>query len=251
MAVSFSRRFHTRRWSVAGYALLLALLTGVTPAPAAAQGDDDPHFGVGVSFAPFWKSRSDLLVTTGLEDVGTIEGTEFSIGLVRGRTRGGEWGVSFVRKPFKDSTTVFQEQSTQDCGPSCVSSFSSTRTTRFDAVYLRGVEVHWAPAFVTIGGRVQIGLNVAGGIAIPEGTVHDTVDFTSSSTFQGRTFTDAFSDSFSSPAKDVLFGKVPLFKVEVQGALILAPGLKVKISGGLNNPGMGMRIGATYLFGAN
>lgn len=250
--VVHSCRFQARPRSFPGYALLLALLYAcVTPAPAAAQGDDDPHFGVGVSFAPFWKSRGDLLVTTGLEDVGTVEGTEFAIGLVRGRMRGGEWGISFVRKPFKDSTSVFQEQDTQDCGPSCISSATFTQTTRFDAVYLRGVEVHWAPAFVTIRDRVQIGLNIAGGIAIPEGTFHQTIDFTSSATFPGGTFTDSSSDSSSTPAKEVFFGKVPIFKIEVQGAVILAPGLKLKISGGLNNPGMGMRIGATYLFGAN
>lgn len=227
------------------------MLTCLLPASSAAQGDDDPHFGVGGSVSPFWKSRSDLVATVGLEDVGTIEGTELSIGFVRGRTRGGDWGVSFVRKPFKDTTSSITESGTDECGPSCSSSFSQTRTTAFENVYLRGIEVHWSPAFVTIGGRVQIGMNIAGGIAVPEGTVTETFDTTTSSTFQGQTFTNHFTDSHSSPAKDVLFSKVPLFKVEAQGAVILAPGLKVKVSGGLNNPGLGIRIGAVYLFGAN
>ena len=232
--------------------LIAALLvTCALPAPAAAQGDDDQHFGVGVSFAPFWKSRNDLLFTVGLEDTGTYEGTEFTIGFVRGRTRGGEWGVSFVRKPFKDATGVFTESGADECGPSCTFSFSSTQTTTLEDVYLQGIEVHWAPSFVTISNRLQIGMNIAGGIAVPKGTITQTFDQTSTSTFQGQTNTNTSSDSFTSEANEVMYGTVPLFKVEAQAAVILAPGLKVKISGGLNNPGLGMRIGGVYLFGAN
>jgi hypothetical protein len=220
-------------------------------APAAAQGDNEAHFGVGGSFAPFWKSRSDLLVTIGLDDTGTLEGTEFSIGFVRGRTLGGDWGVSFVRKPFKDASTTFNEISSGDCGPGCSFTSAETRLTTFEDVYVRGVEVHWAPSFVTIAKRVQIGMNIAGGIAVPEGTISETFGFTSTTTVNGQTFTNDFNDTVASPAKEVMYDKVPLFKIEAQGAIILAPGLKVKIAGGLNNPGMGVRIGAVYLFGAN
>jgi hypothetical protein len=243
------------------YRTLIAasLLACVLPAPAAAQGDDGKHFGVSVSFSPYWKSRSDYLVTMGLEDVGTLEGTEFTVGMVRGRTFGGEWGVSFVRKPFKDTTTVTEETNSDSgqCGTGCSFSFTNTTTstTAFHDVYAQGIEVHWAPSFVTISNRVQIGMNIAGGIAVPKGTIDETrvSVSTNTNTFNGQTTTNTntFSDSDSLPANEVMYGKVPLFKIEAQAAVILAPGLKVKISGGVNNPGLGMRIGAVYLFGAN
>jgi hypothetical protein len=252
MSVCSVPNFRARSRSFIPHALVLALLfIGIMPAPALAQGDADPHFGVSVSFSPSWKSRDDLLATVGLDEIGTIKGTEFTIGFVRGRTLGGDWGVSFVRKPFKDTTAVSSETDSGQCGTGCTFSNNSTRTTTFDAVYLRGVELHWAPVFVTVRNRVQVGMNVAGGIAFPEGTIRETFQQASTTTFNGQTFTNNSSDSFTSPAKEVLYGKVPLFKVEAQGAVILAPGLKVKVAGGLNNPGMGIRIAAVYLIGAN
>jgi hypothetical protein len=238
---------------------LAVLLVCAWPAPVLAQGDDAKHFGVSVSFSPYWKSRNDLLFTMGLEDRGTFEGSEFTVGMVRGRTFGGEWGVSFVRKPFKDTTTVTEETNSDSgqCGTGCSFSFTNTttRTTTLHDVYVQGIEVHWAPSFVTISNRVQIGMNIAGGIAVPKGTIEETIESVSmnTNTFNGQTTTNTntFSDSDSLPANEVMYGKVPLFKVEAQGAVILAPGLKVKVSGGLNNPGIGIRIGAVYLFGAN
>jgi hypothetical protein len=231
---------------------LALLMIPFLPTPAVAQAaSEQQHFGVNVSFAPFWKSRNDLLFTMGLEDTGTFEGTEFSIGFVRGRTLGGDWGVSYVRKPFKDATGVFSDSGTDECGAGCTTTFSQTQTTSFEEVYVRGVEVHWAPTFVTISNRLQIGMNIAGGIAVPEGTITQTFEQTTTATFQGQTFTDTSSDSFTSPANEVMYGKVPLFKVEAQVGVILAPGLKFRVAGGLNNPGLGVRIGAVYLIGAN
>ena len=238
--------------------LVVLVIALAWPSTALAQGDDGKHFGVSVSYSPYWKSRGDLLFTMGLEDVGTIEGTEFTIGMVRGRTLGGEWGVSFVRKPFKNTTTSATETDSDSgqCGAGCSFSFTSTTTTTttFSDVYVQGIEVHWAPSFVTISNRVQIGMNIAGGIGVPKGTIDEIRESvsTSTNTFNGQTTTNTntFTDSDSLPANEVMYGKVPLFKVEAQGAVILAPGLKFKVSGGLNNPGLGVRIGAVYLFGA-
>lgn len=56
---------------------------------------------------------------------------------------------------------------------------------------------------------------------------------------------------FEEPATDVLFPVVPLIKVEAAGAVILAPGLKVRVSGGMNYPSKAaFSIGAVYLIGA-
>jgi hypothetical protein len=57
---------------------------------------------------------------------------------------------------------------------------------------------------------------------------------------------------FSRPATDVMYSIVPLIKAEAQGAVILAPGFKIKVAGGLNFPSVAtVRIGLVYLFGAN
>jgi hypothetical protein len=52
-------------------------------------------------------------------------------------------------------------------------------------------------------------------------------------------------------AKDEWLAIFPLAKLEAEGAVILAPGLKVKIAGGLNFPSLGARVGVVYLIGAN
>jgi hypothetical protein len=66
-----------------------------------------------------------------------------------------------------------------------------------------------------------------------------------------RTTTEVFGDIFSSPADETLYPVVPLLKLEAQGAILVAPGLKLKVSGGLNSPSQAaFRIGVTYLIGA-
>jgi len=42
----------------------------------------------------------------------------------------------------------------------------------------------------------------------------------------------------------------PLLKVELMGALIATPAVKIKVAGGLNFPGTGFRVLGVYLFGA-
>lgn len=42
----------------------------------------------------------------------------------------------------------------------------------------------------------------------------------------------------------------PLLKVELEGAVIATPALKIKVAGGLNSPGTGFRALAVYWFGA-
>jgi hypothetical protein len=101
-------------------------------------------------------------------------------------------------------------------------------------VFLQGAEAHWAPALVTFDNRVQIGLNLGSGFAVPRGEVEDT--------------TNGQTTIF--PAKDVLNSVIPLFNAEVQGIVIVRPGFKVKVSGGLNLPSkFAVRVAAVYLFG--
>ena len=65
--------------------LLSLFITFARPAGALAQGDRS-YWGVGVSFVPAWTSTprmQELLI----EGEGTLEGSEFSVGMVRGRTQ--------------------------------------------------------------------------------------------------------------------------------------------------------------------
>ena len=63
--------------------------------------------------------------------------------------------------------------------------------------------------------------------------------------------TQTQTDSESGPAKDYIFGIQPLFKLEIVGAVIAAPGLKITFGGGLNAPStFAFSVGAVYLIGA-
>lgn len=133
---------------------------------------------------------------------GEIEGSELTIGIVRGSTRGGEWGVSFVQKPFEDGSTSVRVDE------SCENGFCSS--------------------------------------------IDQTFVF--SSTFQnpftGEVITNTGTTSFSDAADEFIYPYIALFKVEAQAGIIVAPAVKIKIAGGVNNPGAGVRVGFTVLFGA-
>ena len=81
-------------------------------------------------------------------------------------------GVSFVNMPVSDNSQILD---VSDCEPAPCDPV--TETIRPRGVYLRGVEFHWAPSFVTIANRVQIGVNVGGGFAKTYGTVESTLIF--------------------------------------------------------------------------
>ena len=216
-------------------------------APAAAQGTGGSHWGVSGAWAPRWESIDRLTEKT-MDWIGPIEGREFTIGIVRGSTRGGEWGVSFVQKPFEDGTSMTEVEASCDNG-AC---FSTSTSTVMRDVQLRGVEFHWFRPFGTIANRLQIGLNLAGGIARPEGTIERTsvTNVTFENPFTGEVFEDTFSNSFEDAADEFLYPYIALFKIEAQAAIIVAPAFKIKVAGGVSNPGAGVWVGFTVLFGA-
>jgi hypothetical protein len=223
--------------------IVVALLAA---APASAQ--DTSHWGASVSFTPLWKAHDKLQETLWAEGEGTLEGSEFTVGFVRGSTRGGDWGVSYVRKPVKDGTTIVDVFESID-------DFAQSRTTRtlvFRDVYLQGVEFHGFIPFVTIKDRVQIGLNLAGGIATVKGTIDETIEnFVQFRLPNGQVTTNAFTSFDSSPAKEQVNEYQPLGKVEGQAAFILAPWMKLKVGAGFNMPSaVAFRVGATFLIGA-
>jgi hypothetical protein len=214
------------------------ILAGVMPAPAQAQLSTNSHWGVQFSVTPAWKSL-DQLKELFIEEEGTLEGKEFTIGIARGSMSGGDWSVSYVHKPLKDARFVETEQFC-DFGP-C---FTSTSTIEFQDVLLKGVEFVWSKPFVTFSNRVQVGINVGGGAGWVHGNILETHEFIAPPSPPQQ-------DSFTSPAKDTLWPIYPLGKVEAMGNFIVAPGLKIKVSGGFNFPAASFRIGAVYLIGSN
>ena len=152
MAVGSPRaRRHGARAFLSGV-LFLVVLIGLLPAPAQAQGTNDSHWGVAASSTPNW-TIAEPIRKLFFEEEGTIKGSEFTIGVVRGSTRGGDWGVSFVRKPFKDGSGEISSdrQCFDPAQRQCVTEHESTLT---QGVYLNGVQVHWFIAFATIKSRV-------------------------------------------------------------------------------------------------
>ena len=238
-----------RRLPLLPCSVALLLLT-TTAAPAFAQASPEPpsSWGVFVNFVPTWKGSSSFTDIFLFDGEGTVEGSDFSIGLARGKTLGGHWGVGYTRKKYKDGTTLVASES----GSEGNSSFSSTETLVFRNVYLDAIEFFSFIPFVTIKERVQVGLTVGGGAGFPKGTIDQT--FVQSFTFTpptGPPQTQTDTDSESGPAKDYIFGIQPLFRLELVGAFIVAPGLKVTAGGGLNAPSMfAFSIGAVYLIGA-
>jgi hypothetical protein len=216
----------THRWP--GLVALAWLL--VAPLPAAAQ-IDDPSWGVTVGFSPQWSVPGDWLA--GLFDATTIDvkGPEFRLGIIRGTTLGGEWGVSLIHKRLSKQSTVAVEGS------------NDLLTLVADDAELLGVEVHRFIPFARAGERVQVGLNVGGGIAQLRGFV--------TGTYVGSTSTD-----FTLPFHDVLgvtgrqIDWAPIGRAELAAATLVGERLKVKVSGGFNMPGFQVAsVSLSYLLG--
>jgi hypothetical protein len=222
------------------------------PQTAPGKPPNPSHWGASFSMTPSWNLASGLrnLIQDNSSSV-DIQGSELTVGIVRGSRRGGDWGVSLVSKPFKDGSGFVQT------GQFCLQSNNCRPTLETDVmqgVKLTGVEVHKFFRFVNIADRAQIGLNIAGGIAGVSGTIVKTTD-----DFQVTGFNPQNGQATVVPthvvenrkAADELLPKFPLLKLEVEGAAIITPALKAKVSGGLNFPGVGMRVGLVYLFGSN
>jgi hypothetical protein len=221
------------------------------PPPGQSAQANPSHWGASFSFTPKW-SLAQQLKDLIEEDSGSvdIQGSELTVGIVRGSRRGGDWGVSFVSKPFKDGSNVVQND--EDCFQNRC--FPKTETDVMQGVKLTGVEVHWFIRILNLADRAQVGVNVAGGIAGLSGTIIKTTDDVQVTGFNpqnGQVTTAPRHVVETSDAADELVPKMPLFKLEVEGAAIITPALKAKVSGGLNFPGFGMRLGLVYLFGAN
>jgi hypothetical protein len=220
------------------------------PAFAQQTAGRDSHWGVTFSATPAWTIHEGFRKAL-FDGDGTIQGSELTIGLARGSNLGGDIGISFVRKPWKDgSGTTETDESCFGPGPDLPPCATLTRTTETQGVYMQGVEFSWFWAAATIKRRAQVGLKIAGGVASVNGSVVETSDgFQPTFSPSGVTLTPVREvETFA--AKDELLPVFPLFKLQAEGAFILTPGLKLKVAGGVNFPAVSMTVGVVYLFGA-
>lgn len=226
--------------------ILIALCVLFIPTAALAQNES--HWGVVGSFTPQWK------VPTQLEDLfdGTVDlkGTDFSIGLVRGRHLSGDWGVSFIHKKVKDGSRV--EKFEQDCSftNGCFADGSSF-TTR--GIALNGIEIHKYIPFATIKQRVQIGMNIATGVGSFSGELDEhefQAQLIPGSRFPGPG--QSVETVTVQPASELLgTSTLPLLKVQVAVGLIVSPAFKIRMQGGLDLPGYELfSITGVVFFGA-
>lgn len=204
---------------IAAFLIFLAV-----PISAFAQSFNS-RWGLQASFVPSWSvpdAAKDLFDAETL----TVEGSEIRVGFVRGRTLGGDWGISYVQKGLDDG--------------SFADSTGFTRTTT--GVTVRGIAIDKFAPFGTIKERVQIGMIFGIGAGQASGTVQEFDKFT------GLTEEIEAKHFFSPMGQEIPV--VPLARLELAVAAIVMPGLKIRASGGINYPGVArITLGAVYLFG--
>ena len=210
-------------------ALLFLASVFAFPAPARAQ-IDDTSWGITAGVTPQWSVPGTALA--GLFDASRLDvkGPEFRLGIVRGTTLGGEWGVSLVHKRLSKHSTLELESTGQ------------VLTVVAEDAELLGVEAH---RFFPLArpGKVQVGLLLGGGIAQLRGFV--TGAYVGSTP---TTFVIGFPEAFSVTGREIDW--LPLARAELGVATPVGERLKVLVSGGFNMPGFQVvSVSLSYLLG--
>ena len=217
------------------FRIVILAVCCVVAAPLAVRAQiDDAAWGITAVFAPRWQVPAFV---EGRFDITSVDvtGRELRVGVVRGTTFGGEWGVSLVHKRLSDTGAVTV------AGTDGLASFITEDSE------LLGVEVHRFFPFARIGGRVQLGVNLAGGIAQIRGFVRGEYDPASA---DAESFTAMVSarDVFEYTGRDVDW--LPIAKVQVAVATLFGERAKLRVGGGLNLPGYEMvNVSFSYLLG--
>jgi hypothetical protein len=238
---------------VVTFALAFVAATGT------ARAQDATRWGVVGSFVPTWKiadQLSDLLIAVDRDVQASavdIRGSEFRIGVARGRELGGDWSLSLVRKRFRDSRVAQTDQFEFFDGRRTVVQ-SSGFAYDLNEVTLTGIEYQRFRPFATIKERVQIGLTYGGGVGWLGGQARG-VEFDPE---RGMQTVERPADALFSEGEVGLFSvmdytlkPVPLARLELSVAGLVLPGVKVRASGGFNFPGYQVgSISVVYLFGS-
>lgn len=199
------------------------------PRPADAQ-IDDPSWGITAGFSPQWSIPGTLLADVFDATSLDVKGPEFRVGVIRGTTFGGEWGLSLIHKRLSKESHLEIEGS------------DDVLTVVADDAELVGVEIHRFFPFARAG-RVQIGVNLGGGIAQLRGFVTGAYVGTTSTNF-----TLPFPEAFSVTGREIDW--LPLGRAELAAAALVGDRLKVRVSGGFNMPGFQVvSVSFSYLLG--
>jgi len=213
------------------YACLVAVvgLLGL-PMSAAAQ-IDDTSWGITGGFSPQWSVPGGVLADLFDASDLDVKGPEFRLGVIRGTTLGGEWGISLIHKRLSRESTIAIEGS------------DSLVNVVADDAEMLGVEVHRFFPFGTIGNRVQLGVNLGGGIAQLRGFV--TGAYVSATQ---ANFTLPFSEAFEVTDREIDY--LPIGRAEIAAAVLAGERLKIRFSGGFNMPGFQVfSVSFSYLLG--
>ena len=239
--------------------LLIMSVLAFAVSGGSAQAQDATRWGVAGTFVPTWTiadQLSDLLIAVDREAQSSavdIRGSEFKIGVARGRELGGDWTLSLVRKRFHRSSHVAEMNRFEWFDGRRMILESYGFNYELDDVTLTGVEYQRFRPFVTIKERVQVGMTYGGGVGWLTGEARG-VEFDPDGTRQverpaAALFSDGEVGLFS--VMDYTLKPVPLAKLELAVAGLIVPGLKVRASGGFNFPGYEVgSISVVYLFGS-
>ena len=185
--------------------------------------DPDPQrWGVQVSVSP-WRAGEKFRGLMDARDL-DISGRSVRIGITRGRMRGSEWGVTFVRRTINEGSRLVDYLD---------------RSYNFgDSVRLTGIMGEQFGSFGTIANRVQIGALIGGGLAKVEGLVFPPAG---GAPRDAREVLTLFAHETSLQL---------LARAEIGAAVLVAPGVKVRVSGGFDWPGTTvLTITGLYFFG--
>jgi hypothetical protein len=213
------------------------------------------HWGVQASVSPTAPVPGGSLGKI-FNDQGTVDIrlNAFEIGVIHGRTAGGEVGVEIVYRKIEDGSslsTVFPGSCTT-IGSSALCFPQTGTLDRISGASLFGISVHKFAVFADVG-RVQIGAVFSAGIASVIGTAEEHVyDYQFQNTGQGVVVKPTEGVT-TLPLSNVLSLRSMMFigKVEPTVAVTVAPGLKIRAGGGLNFPVYpSFTVGVSYLIGA-
>ena len=185
--------------------------------------DPDPQrWGVQVSVSP-WRAGEKFRGLMDARDL-DISGRSVRIGITRGRMRGSEWGVTFVRRTINEGGRLVD--------------YLDRGYNFGDSVRLTGVMGEQFGSFGTIANRVQIGALIGGGLAKVEGLVFPAAG---GAPRDAREVLTLFAHETSLQL---------LARAEIGAAVLVARGVKVRVSGGFDWPGTTvLTITGLYFFG--
>jgi hypothetical protein len=200
----------------------------------AAQAVAQDQWGATFSVTPNWETGLGVKHLFGADRI-DMRGSDFRIGFARGWVADSDWGVSLVKTTIADNSSLDMDVTSCARG-SCGTYFRTTPSTR-----LTGLEVHKFEPFKTWRDRVQIGGLGAVGVGWLRGQVYKLT-----------TTDDGDVESFD-PASELYsptHSVVPLVRIELAAAAVVAPGVKIRASGGFSMPGYHVfNVGVVYFVG--